>query len=225
MKNYEGREVNFNKEVVTEIREKLDEFKKEIMRKRNKKIEIDNEDLFKLLQQLYTLGDDLLAEFDEFISCQKGCSQCCDKLVYITEPEGMMINKFISNNFTKNEINNIKYKINKRIKLRKDIKTSQNYAKIIESHKKEFSCIFYSQERLCKIYSVRPWNCRRHIVFSDRETCKLENEKHPITLNNTPFTGVKQLVDDIENEIYILNDNYKNENYYTLQEYMEKINI
>lgn len=220
MKNYEGREVSINKKVVTETKNKLNHFEQEITDYRKTKIK--NEDLFRLLQRLYTLGDDLLAEFDEFISCQKGCGRCCDKLVYITELEGIMIDEFIINNFTQDEINEIQSKVNKRIRLRNDIKSSQSYNEVIRSHKEEFSCILYSEKNLCKIYPVRPWNCRRHIVFSDRKTCSLETEENPATLNNTPFTAVKNIIDDIEEEIYRLNDTFKNGNYYTLQGYIKE---
>ncbi|ADL12725.1 YkgJ family cysteine cluster protein [Acetohalobium arabaticum] len=221
MRNYEDRKVSINQEVVTEVRDKLNDFKREIA---NYSVnEVKTEELFRLLQRLYTLGGNLLAEFDEFIACQKGCNQCCDKLVYITELEGMMIDEFIMNNFNQDEINEIQSEVNKRIRLRNSTDASKSYGEVIRSHKKEFSCIFYSQKNLCRVYPARPWNCRRHIVFSDRETCSLETEENPITLDNTSFTEVKDLVDDIEEEIYRLNDTFKNEIYYTLQGYAEEV--
>lgn len=236
MKNYQGKKIIYDEKNLIEAKEEFKDFRNDLKNFKRNFGSIDSikkkgrDDLFKLVQSLYGITDKVLAEFEEFIPCEKGCGECCQQLIPITGIEGRLIEEFISNNFSKEEIQKINSKIKKRIKISQDAQKIQNESENIAGYEqrrkvmkksvlKQIPCIFLSEEGLCKIYSVRPWNCRFHIVFSSPQSCTVEAEEKQIRFDKIPFQAPKKLMNDVENELNKLNKNLLNGENYTLEGY------
>jgi len=96
-------------------------------------------------------------------SCVKGCSHCCYLLATITFTEGLLIaEKLLTGKDWKEWIPKIRAAA---------VKT--DYLGITRTNyfEKGTPCVFLGEDKLCKIYEVRPACCRYHIVGSPPELC------------------------------------------------------
>jgi Fe-S-cluster containining protein len=132
------------------------------------------------MKKLLKYTDKMIDIFKQFSPCKKGCSNCCYIDVAVSNTEISLIEKFIN-----------KKKWNTRIKRNENtIKTI--FVREIESGKKfgELSygkkCPFLRNNECC-VYCVRPYFCRKYIIFEkDNKKCGYNNEN--AYLLNSPIT-------------------------------------
>jgi len=107
-------------------------------------------------------------EYQE-ISCKRGCSHCCHRLVGVTSDEAVLL------------ANQLK-RIGKGTITRETIQTLQKQAKYDLSQASEFfqlpleenKCVFLTEEQDCSIYVNRPFACRTLRVRSNPFNCSQE---------------------------------------------------
>lgn len=102
------------------------------------------------------------------ISCKKGCFNCCMLNVDCTKEEAILILKHC-----KEENIEIDWK---RLEIQKDY-NSQTYFSLKAEDRK---CTFLSKDGSCKIYEMRPINCRKLFSMNDPKKCDLDNGKSKI---------------------------------------------
>ena len=109
-----------------------------------------------LYKRFIELTDELIKAYEKYVPCKKGCGKCCLIPVQIADIERNLIKSFL------NKTNNI-----------------NNYNCFNEPKKPEavdglpggkyvgIKCPFLNKDDECSIYPVRPYMCRRYIVFND----------------------------------------------------------
>lgn len=114
------------------------------------KIEQSQLSHLKKLEKLYSFMGVLYKHVNKYTPCKKGCSDCCSYYVTISDIEIQFIEKN-----------------NKKIKRKKQFNT--------DSKGVGTPCLFL-EKGVCSIYELRPYVCRRHVVFApDNGVCTEEN--------------------------------------------------
>lgn len=142
---------------------------------------LTKEEALRKLKKLYQKLDLALKPIGRVTSCKAGCGHCCSLLVPTTKLEGDIIEEYIKNHYSEEELQDFKEKINKN----KDLLNSLVHVndRFLENNYKAYAeaklpCAFLDKDQRCTIYEARPFICRRYLVFNDPKVC--EN-----TLNNT----------------------------------------
>jgi len=91
------------------------------------------------------------------VKCRVGCNHCCKINVDISNGEADLIVSYCRENGIK---------IN-----RQYLEAQRNLTIKTRSKSKQCNCIFLSDKGTCKIYEVRPLNCRKYFVQSDPALC------------------------------------------------------
>jgi len=118
----------------------------------------------------------------EDIDCKKGCGYCCILNIPVLPPESDNIFHFIKSNFSNQQLNDIKERIDSYGFQIKDLDDEERIAC-------RKPCIFLSDEESCSIYPVRPILCRS-VTSTSASKCKqaLENvimgNENTILMNN-----------------------------------------
>jgi Fe-S-cluster containining protein len=178
-----------------EKREKLindfDEFDLPAVRK----LENEIEETFKIIEgkplALYKKFINLTDRFNDlykkYSPCRKGCGCCCKIPVIVSEMEKNIIKNYLDET---NEIRNYAYfKYPNEPKFVNGVWGGNYFGKI---------CPFLDNNE-CKIYSVRPYRCRRYISIDDECVSKFEKSYK---------TGSKEIIDTVihfYSEIYYEN--------------------
>ncbi|WP_273266628.1 YkgJ family cysteine cluster protein [Flexistipes sinusarabici] len=102
--------------------------------------------------------------FLENIDCKKGCGYCCILNIPVLSPESDNIYHFIKSNFSDQQLNIIKQKIDS---YGFQIKNLDDEERIVCRK----PCIFLSDEESCSIYPVRPILCRS-VTSTSASKCK-----------------------------------------------------
>lgn len=121
------------------------------------------------ITELYRLGEKVLAPYQHYASCSKGCSNCCFLNVEIARIELENIRNYIDKNFSSKEKFNLHKKAGENAKKSGPV---EGYEAIINYANLGIPCIFLSEDKTCRIYEVRPWGCRRYFSVKNPELCK-----------------------------------------------------
>jgi len=118
------------------------------------------------MKKLLNYIDKIINIFRPFIPCKEKCPNCCFIDVPISRIEISLIEKYINK---KKKLINIKRNENvvKTI-FEKERENGINFGKLSGGKK----CPFLNNKNECCIYCVRPYNCRKYIVFEkDNKKC------------------------------------------------------
>lgn len=171
--NYRNVPILIDKKLSKTNFKELLEYTEEVLfvsRTEPKKFSIDEG--LAILVKYYELFDKNMEIFSEYISCQKSCNVCCNLYVDVTAIEAEYIRRYVKNNFSSQEIEELINKIKHNIKISPDHEqvmlddTAKN-----KYYKAMNPCPFLSDDGGCSIYEARPVNCRKYAVFSDPDLC------------------------------------------------------
>jgi Fe-S-cluster containining protein len=181
-KNYQDKEIIFDKERDKKYSDMILDFQN------NKLHTIRNEsEALKALEELYQVFDEFMETFSTYAPCKIGCNTCCNLIVEISPIEAELIRQYVLLYFDKEQLRSMQER------------TSSNYSSYLEYRKVHGSsmneylkynipCSFLSNEGVCTIYKVRPFNCRNHIVFREPSNCGYG--KTEVKYSSTLFGGI-----------------------------------
>ncbi|MBU5484064.1 YkgJ family cysteine cluster protein [Clostridium sp. MSJ-11] len=136
----------------------------------------------KLLKEIYEIYDEGNRQFEKYASCKKGCGHCCCLYVDCSPIEAELIREYVQANFSQDEINLLKNKINEVVPIMPTtLDMEENNEHALHYLNKKLPCIFLSEEKTCTIYPVRPFNCRKFLTITSPEECILG--EHVVKLN------------------------------------------
>jgi len=121
-----------------------------------------------ILSDLYSALDKALEPIKRVSSCRSGCSYCCvGMFVPTTKIESQLIQEYIEKHLNKNTIDSIM----KTITDNKSININLLHDSI--KHYEDFNlpCAFLNKDNKCEIYKVRPFTCRKYLLFNDPKDC------------------------------------------------------
>lgn len=179
-KNYEGKEIVFNQ---TKNMENYDEITRFFLE--NIYAVVEKNDTFPVskaldnLELIYEKVDEGLGQFSGYAPCQKGCGTCCSLYLECTPVEAEFVRRYVKNNLSQQEIDNIMLRLKHMNEQLEEIIRSSggNKEEIIKKYLDiKQPCIFLTKENSCGVYKARPLVCRSFIVFSSAESCKGEGE-------------------------------------------------
>lgn len=139
------------------------------------------EEAIRKLRRLYEKLDNALKPIQKVTSCKQGCNHCCHLPILCTELENKLIQDYMSVNFSPNKFSEFKDKIHQNKDTFSQLIhingkfTDENYKLYATSN---IPCAFLDNNSSCMIYEVRPFICRKYLVFNEPAAC--EN-----TLNKT----------------------------------------
>jgi Fe-S-cluster containining protein len=174
---YEGKRIVFDVDKTERCIERLVRFCSENILKlfHEKGASIEKEKALKDLKTICELTDKALEPFIRNSSCEKGCNACCYLIVDSTAIEADMVRRYMEEHFDDEERRRVQKKIKEAKPNYPDpVGTDEEFPDaLVEKHfALNLPCPFLSSEGLCKIYEVRPINCRKHVVFSDPSQCE-----------------------------------------------------
>lgn len=179
-KNYLGRDIYLDR---TEILMAYTEIHKRI----NEIIELSQGDGFGVnyavqkLKELYSIYERAVQQINQYISCRKGCSECCYVYVDTTAIEAELIRRYVKENFQSSKVSELACKAKETAKEMphyQDIENADdNEINIIAKNyfRKRIPCLFLTDKGECSIYEVRPVNCRIFNSVSSPERCRINN--------------------------------------------------
>lgn len=174
-----GRQVIYDQTEIIMAVQNLNNFIKDRIENVNSKLSL-NEGLRKL-RRLYEKLDNALKPIQKVTSCKQGCNHCCYLPILSTELENELIKEYMKDNYSANELTEFKNKINENKDTFSQLVningkfSDENYKLYSASN---IRCSFLDNNNNCMIYEVRPYVCRKYLVFNDPAVC--EN-----TLNKT----------------------------------------
>lgn len=133
------------------------------------------------LRRLYEKLDNALKPIHKVTSCKQGCTHCCYLPILSSQVENELIKDYMSEHYSLDKLTEFKHKINQN----KDIlsRLVPINGRFMDDNYKLYAtanipCSFLDSNNNCMIYEVRPFICRKYLVFNDPTVC--EN-----TLNKT----------------------------------------
>jgi Fe-S-cluster containining protein len=109
-------------------------------------------------------------------TCRKGCSHCCNLMIYISLPEAIAIAETLLQ-LPPQALGAISRNLfNATQKLQYDRTAHFNT---------NTPCVFLDAQRSCSIYTVRPTPCRTYFVVSQPSNCSSEGGEKTVTRINT----------------------------------------
>ena len=109
------------------------------------------------LKKVYDIINLSLEEVEKFSSCSKGCCACCNKYPTVGLIEVKYIKEYLKDSLGDDDF--------------------EMYIKKLEDNNQKKICPFLSDSGECIIYEVRPFACRRYLVFSDPEDCSNQDNE------------------------------------------------
>lgn len=113
-------------------------------------------------------------------SCEKGCAACCRQLIVISSTEVLVIQNEIDN-LSKEQKKDLKRKVLEQCEKLENAGISEqeinSYVvneELLQSKyfKLGLDCPFLNEEKLCSIYSVRPFNCWTYRNYGAKILCE-----------------------------------------------------
>lgn len=102
-------------------------------------------------------------------SCKKGCSHCCQQMVFVTDDEAELLYEELNNQ------SNGVIPHSKMVYLQEQAKyNAGDVFDFWRLPKEKSSCVFLSEEDTCTVYENRPAACRLFSVTSDPKMCSKE---------------------------------------------------
>lgn len=133
------------------------------------------------LRRLYEKLDNALKPIEKVTSCKKGCNHCCFLPILSSKLENELIKDYMSEHYSPHNLSEFKYKIKQNNETLSQL--VHNKGRFMDENYKLYAtanipCAFLDSNSDCMIYSVRPFICRKYLVFNNPKVC--EN-----TLNKT----------------------------------------
>lgn len=135
---------------------------------------------FSYLLALDKVIEEVLEDTDLSISCKRGCSYCCEQIVFITMHEAKLIASWCEEKGI--EIDWGKLERQKKL-------DQETWVKSVDK-----GCVFLKGGE-CSIYEARPMNCRKYFVVSPPRKCNTEKKRSVARFNDF---NVEVLVSAIE---------------------------
>ncbi|MBW9156335.1 YkgJ family cysteine cluster protein [Clostridium sp. FP2] len=169
------------------------------------------EEASRKLRRLYEKLDNALKPIEKVTSCKQGCNHCCFLPILSSQLENELIKDYMSEHYSKDMMAEFNYKIHQNKEtLSRLVHTNgrfmdENYKLYANAN---IPCAFLDSNSNCTIYSVRPFICRKYLVFNEPTLC--EN-----TLNKTDqyystyLTKVKDSIIKLNELTYGENFQYK----------------
>lgn len=112
----------------------------------------------------HRLLDDI--DVPETVACEKGCAWCCRDLIFCSPAEGRQIAQYLIQNYSSSVLDDIEFQLGRFWRAMKnssgDLETFSHTGLV---------CPFLSQDKSCRVYPVRPAQCR-HTHSLDAEACR-----------------------------------------------------
>ena len=174
-----GKEIIYDQTEVINAAKNLNQF---IMtRIENINSKLSYEEATRKLRRLYEKLDNALKPIQMVSSCKQGCNYCCYLPILCSELENQLVKDYMSKHFSKDNLLEFKYKI---VKNKETLLSLVHInGRFLDENYKLYSsenipCSFLDGDNNCMIYEVRPFICRKYLVFNEPTVC--EN-----TLNKT----------------------------------------
>ncbi len=142
---------------------------------------LSQEEATRKLRRLYEKLNNALKPIEKVTSCKQGCNHCCFLPILSSQLENQLITDYMSESYSMDKL----AEFNDKIKQNKDVFSQLvhiNGRFMNENYKlyaiANIPCAFLDKNNNCSIYSVRPFICRKYLVFNEPKIC--EN-----TLNKT----------------------------------------
>lgn len=129
----------------------------------------------KKLNKLYEKLATTLNPIEKVASCKVGCNHCCHLPVLTSKLEYEVIKDFINHKFSGGEKENLKNKINLNKQIFENMQhKEEKFSKVSYDNyiKMTVPCAFLDETNRCSIYNVRPFVCRKYLVFNNSSVCK-----------------------------------------------------
>lgn len=168
-----GNEIVYNHSKFVKAVDNLNNFVDSRIKAVNTKI--TKEEAFRKLKKLYEKLDVASSPAAEVASCRQGCGHCCKLLVLTSKLEKEYIDEYLSSHYSEEEIAKFKEKIKKHKELLSKIIVYRDgsFNKDIKNEYLSYRipCAFLDENENCSIYEVRPFICRKYLVFDSPEVC------------------------------------------------------
>jgi Fe-S-cluster containining protein len=100
-------------------------------------------------------------------TCTKGCAACCHLLVLMPLAEAITIALYVFTHWQPQDGLALVLRCQEQLSVYGDKVT-------IDAHfKKQIPCVFLGDDKLCRVYEVRPTSCRYHTAVSPPANCSL----------------------------------------------------
>lgn len=135
---------------------------------------LSRHDAIRKLRRLYEKLDNALKPIQKVTSCKQGCNHCCFLPILSSELENELIKDYMSEHFTEDNYSDFKYKISQNKDTLSHLVNingrfmEENYKLYAASN---IPCAFLDINNNCMIYEVRPFICRKYLVFNDPLVC------------------------------------------------------
>lgn len=195
---------------------------------RTKKVQTINNAMNQLQQESESLVNKQVENVN--VDCKLYCSFCCHNQVSLTVPEIILIVDYIKNNFSKDEINNLKKRVDE---LDKEVKGMNAFQR--KKAKKACSLLV---DNKCSVYSVRPLACKGwnsmsskdcEDAFNSGEEKNIQAFAPPLVITNSVSIGISNCLKNtgLNSDNLELNSSLKIalEKYNVGEKYLEGKNI
>ena len=168
-----GKQIIYDQTEIIKAVQILNEFI--VSRIENIDFVISPQDAIRKLRRLYDKLDNALKPIEKVTSCKQGCTHCCYLPILSSQIENELIKDYISENYSNDKLSEFKYKINQN----KDVLTRLVHVsgRFMHDNYKLYAtanipCAFLDSNSNCTIYKVRPFICRKYLVFNEPATCQ-----------------------------------------------------
>jgi len=133
------------------------------------------EEATRKLSRLYEKLDNALKPIEKVTSCKQGCNYCCYLPILTSQLENELIKNYMIEHYSEDKLAEFKHKIN----ANKDTlsRLVHNNGRFMDENYKLYAtsnirCSFLDNNNNCAIYKVRPFICRKYLVFNSPTACK-----------------------------------------------------
>ncbi|MGH4122281.1 MAG: YkgJ family cysteine cluster protein [Clostridium sp.] len=173
--------------------------------------ELSPKESIRKLGRLYEKLDNALKPIAKVTSCKQGCNHCCFLPILSSQLENELIKDYMNEHYSPDKLAEFKGKINQN----KDVLSQLVHVKgrfMNENYKlyanANIPCAFLDGDNNCSIYSVRPFICRKYLVFNESVLC--ENPLNKTDQYYSPYlTKVKDSIIKLNKLTYGEDFSYK----------------
>ncbi|MGH4138055.1 YkgJ family cysteine cluster protein [Clostridium sp.] len=168
-----GRKIIYDQTEITIAVKNLDSFIES--RINNSNFKLSKEEAIRKLRRLYEKLDTALKPIEKVTSCKQGCNYCCYLPILSSQLENELIKEYMSEHYSAGKLAEFKNRINEN----KDTLSQLVHinGRFMDENYKLYStsnirCSFLDNNNNCAIYKVRPFICRKYLVFNSPTVCK-----------------------------------------------------
>lgn len=168
-----GRQIIYDQtEIITAV-QNLNRFIK--FRINNINCKLSHLEGIRKLRRLYEKLDNALKPIQKVTSCKQGCNHCCYLPILSSKLENELIKDYMNEHYSQGKLTEFKDKISQN----KDILSSlvHTNGRFMDENYKLYAisnipCAFLDNNNNCTIYEVRPFICRKYLVFNEPTVCQ-----------------------------------------------------